>query len=95
MCECSQLQAQQLGRIEAGLTYLKNDSARRLADGEEERAKIHDRITAVIKEQTAVNSAIHGRISRVKYLTLGVLAIGASIGAGVDWLKEYLITLGN
>ena len=95
MCEYPQLQAQQLGRIEAGLEYLKNDSARRLAEGEEERAAIHDRITVVIKAQTAVNSVIHGRISRVKYLTLGALGLGASVGAGVDWLKELVNKIGN
>ena len=95
MCECSQLQAEQLGRIETALDYLKSDSARRLEAGEQERTEIHERINTVIKEQTAVNSAIHGRISRVKYLTLGALGVGVSLGAGVDWLRDYIKTLGN
>ena len=95
MCECSTLRAEQLARIDEGLIYLKADSARRLADLEERDREIQDRITAVVAAQNIVNSATHGRISRVKYLTLGALGIGATVGAGADWLKELITKLGN
>ena len=95
MCNCAHEIGVQLGSIETSLNFIKEDSRRRLAELEDRDRDIQDRITEVVAAQTVVNSAIHGRVSRLKYLTLGALGIGATIGAGADWLKEYITKLGN
>lgn len=95
MCNCAHEVAGQLGQIQTDLTWIKEESRR-------DREDLHERIndlqvshTLAIKEQTAVNSAIHGRISSVKYLTLGALAVGATLGAGVDWFLGQITKIGN
>ena len=95
MCDCATRVATQLASLQTDMTWLKEDNRRRLNSLEDKDREIQEQMTAAIKEQTAVNSVIHGRISRVKYLTLGALGIGATVGAGVDWLKEFVTKLGN
>lgn len=95
MCDCATRVATQLASLQTDMTWIKEDNRRRLENLEDRDQEIQERITTVVAEQTAVNSAIHGRIGRVKYLTLGALGIGATVGAGVDWLKEFVTKLGN
>lgn len=85
---------QQLGRIEASLNFIKEDSRRRLADGEAERKKLHERINAVIAEQTKVNGAIYGRISSIKFWTTGSAFIGGVVGTTINVIKS-MFTGGN
>lgn len=95
MCNCAHEIGEQLGRIESGQQYLKDATDRRLHELEQAHIDTQGRINTVISEQTLVNSAIHGRISRVKYLTLGVLALGTSLGLGLDWFMERITKIGN
>ncbi len=90
MCDCATRVATQLASLQTDMTWIKEDNRRRLNSLEDRDREIQERITTVVAKQTVVNSAIHGRVSRIKYLTRGALGIGAAVGAGVDWLKEFI-----
>ena len=89
------LDREAFGGMKAQLEYMRTTTERRMSGVESQLISTNKALVAAIAEQTKADAWIHRRISGVKYLTLGVLAIGTAIGSGLDWFLEQITKLGN